>query len=440
MKHTKLQKEVLEMSKKLPALTEAQAAYPYEKLFPKVGYYLKKGEVWCQCCGHIDHVLKPVLAISIEVESHTCPKCGADLKLHHWDRDKSKYSNEGIRYSIVQPFKGWMVIRTFDVQRNNTKGEPTSFFMPEVYQNWIDENGKEIVLGKRYTRSPYYFNWDYCSGMDVKRHNHTSTGYFELEDVFDVSRNNFYPRVSVTPLLRRNGWTNKILSLRVSVVDAICQLLKNPAAETMVKTGQMSVFEYMLRRGDYTIPYQHALNICNRNRYIVRDATLWFDYLDALVYFNADTHNAHYVCPPDLKKAHDLWMRKMNKAIAKRNMESKRKGMVADELEYKRTKGKFFDIRFSDGIISVSVLQSVEDFIKEGETMHHCVFSNEYYKKPDSLILSARIEEKPIETVEVNLRTLQIIQSRGVCNKNTEYHDRIIDLVEKNIDLIRQRK
>lgn len=440
MKHTKLQQEVLEMSKKLPALTEAQAAYPSEKLFPKVGYYLKKGEVWCQCCGHIDQVLKPVLAISIEVESHTCPKCGATLKLHHWDRDKSKYSNEGVHYSIVQPFKGWMVVRTFDVQRNNTKGEPTDFFISEIYQNWIDENGKEIVLGKRYTRSAYYFNWDYCSGMDVKRHNHTATGYFELEDVFDVSRNYFYPRVSVTPLLKRNRWTNGILSLRVSVVDAICQLLKNPFAETMVKTGQMSVFEYMLRRGDYTIPYQHALNICNRNRYIVRDATLWFDYLDALAYFNADTHNAHYVCPPDLKKAHDLWMRKMNKAIARRNMEEKRKGMIADELEYKRSKGKFLDIRFNDGIIFVSVLQSVADFIKEGETMHHCVYSNGYYRKPDSLILSVRIEEKPIETVEVNLRTMQIIQSRGVCNKNTEYHDRIIGLVEKNIDLIRQRK
>lgn len=428
------------MSRKLPALTEAQTAYPFERLFPKVGYYLKKGEVWCQCCGHVDKVLKSMLAISIEVASHICPKCGANLKLRHWNRGKGKYSNEGIRYSVVRSFKGWMVVRTFDVQRNNTKGEPTDFFMSEVYQNWIDENGKEIILGKRYTRSPYYFNWDYSGGMDVKRHNHTATGYFELEDVFDVSRNDFYPRASVTPLLRRNGWTSKILSLRVSVVDAICQLLKNPVAETMVKTGQMSVFEYMLQKGNYIIPYPHALNICNRNHYIVKDAALWFDYLDALAYLNADTHNAHYVCPSNLNKAHDLWVRKKAKVEAKRKLEERRKEIAAADAEYKKVKGRFLDIRFSDGIISVSVLQSVEEFFEEGETMHHCVYSNGYYKKENSLILSARIEEKPVETVEVNLGTLRIIQSRGVCNKNTEYHDRIINLVERNIDLIRQRK
>jgi hypothetical protein len=60
--------------------------------------------------------------------------------------------------------------------------------------------------------------------------------------------------------------------------------------------------------------------------------------------------------------------------------------------------------------------------------------------KPDSLILSARIEDKPIETIELSLSKWQVLQSRGTCNKNTEYHERIIELVEKNISLIRKRK
>lgn len=145
---TLLQKEVVEMSKKLPPLTKAQKEYPHKKLFQKVGYYWKKGEVWCQCCGNVDEVLKPILAVSIGVGSHVCPECGADLKLEHWNQSNRQYSNEILYYSIVQSLKGWMVVRTFDVQRNNTRGEATDLFMSEVYQNWVAENGTEIILGR----------------------------------------------------------------------------------------------------------------------------------------------------------------------------------------------------------------------------------------------------------------------------------------------------
>ena len=33
----------------------------------------------------------------------------------------------------------------------------------------------------------------------------------------------------------------------------------------------------------------------------------------------------------------------------------------------------------------------------------------------------------------------QVVQSRGVCNKLTEYHERIVELVERNAELIRSR-
>ena len=65
--------------------------------------------------------------------------------------------------------------------------------------------------------------------------------------------------------------------------------------------------------------------------------------------------------------------------------------------------------------------------------------SNGYYLKEDSLILSATIGGKRIETIEVSLRTLEVVQSRGVCNKNTEYHEQIVNLVNANSRLIRQR-
>lgn len=69
--------------------------------------------------------------------------------------------------------------------------------------------------------------------------------------------------------------------------------------------------------------------------------------------------------------------------------------------------------------------------------MHHCVGS--YYSKEDSLILSATIDGKRIETIEVSISKLKVIQSRGVCNKNTKYHSQILSLVENNMPLIAGR-
>ena len=65
--------------------------------------------------------------------------------------------------------------------------------------------------------------------------------------------------------------------------------------------------------------------------------------------------------------------------------------------------------------------------------MHHCVFTNEYYLKADSLILSATIDGKRIETIEVSLKRMEVVQGRGVCNKNTPYHGQILKLMKEHV-------
>lgn len=436
---TKLEKRLVELAGKLPPLTEAQRKYA-TTLFPVTGYYLKKGEVWCQCCGYIDRVSKPELSVSLELECHVCPNCGKSLQLEH-RHDRRNTWSEYKHYSVVQPFQGMIVVRTFDVQRCNTYGSDTQISVHEVFQNWITVEGKEVITGKKYTRSPFHFSWDYDSGIDIKQHNNRADGYYAMEDVFDVAGNLLYPRATVIPLLRRNGWTSKILKLpRISVVNAMRQLLTNPTAETLVKSGQMSVFAHMLRKGDYQIPFRHALNICNRNHYIVEDASLWFDYLEALSYLGLDTHNAKYVCPPNLVEAHDRIMERKRKVEEKRDAEEKRKEAEKWETIYRKEKGKFFGLCFGDDDITVAVIGSVAEMAEEGVMMHHCVYSNGYYKKPNSLILSAKDNVgKRIETVEVSLKTFDVVQSRAVCNGVSSYHNRIMELVRNNMNLIRQR-
>ena len=79
------------------------------------------------------------------------------------------------------------------------------------------------------------------------------------------------------------------------------------------------------------------------------------------------------------------------------------------------------------------MLDSIEAYKAEGEAMHHCVFKCEYYDKENSVILSAHDKNgNRIETIEFSLTEYKVVQSRGVCNKNTEYHDRIVNLVNAN--------
>ncbi len=62
-------------------------------------------------------------------------------------------------------------------------------------------------------------------------------------------------------------------------------------------------------------------------------------------------------------------------------------------------KKTFFGLTFSDKNITIAVLENVQDFMKERDTVSHCLFTNEYYTKKDSLILSARIEGYPFRNL-----------------------------------------
>ncbi len=72
--------------------------------------------------------------------------------------------------------------------------------------------------------------------------------------------------------------------------------------------------------------------------------------------------------------------------------------------------------------------------------LHHCLFANNYHLKPNTLVLSARIDDTPIETIEISLEKFKVLQSRGKYNSETEYHKRILKLVNKNMNVFRNIK
>ena len=163
--------------------------------------------------------------------------------------------------------------------------------------------------------------------------------------------------------------------------------------------------------------------------------------------------NPKNICPDDFIEAHDNAHRRIEAKHRKEYAEAERRREIERrereqrrllqeqqrEEDFKALKSKFFGLIITDNEISVKVLESIEEYYEEGNVQNICVFGSEYYKKADSLILSARIDGKIIETVEVDLQTLKVVQCHGRNNEDTEYHKRIIDLVNSNAKLIRER-
>ncbi len=175
------------------------------------------------------------------------------------------------------------------------------------------------------------------------------------------------------------------------------------------------------------------------------------DYLDLLRHFGKDTRNAHYVCPADLHAEHDRYCEKHRRIReaewtrqaeererrAREREERQRQEELKTQARFDRLKAWFGGFEFTDGTISVRVLQSIDELQTEGRAMHHCVGG--YYDRADSLILSATIGGERLATIEFSISRLMVLQCRGVCNSEVENQNQIIDLVNKNATLIKRR-
>lgn len=413
---TKFQKKAIKASKKLLPLTPAQERWAYTKVMESVGQRTKKGVVTCLDCGEVFH--------NITARKHcTCPACRTKLRIE--DTRKQKFQQREYA-TYITACDGLQVIRVFMVNYYAKVGKPLNRFCHEVMQRWIAPDGKYCTFARgRLWGSMYYDQWIYSTDLEL----HSESWVYN-----QIYTDDIYPRMKLIPELKRTGYKGGLYGQNPTNLFRI--LLTDNRAESLLKIGQESLFRlYLDDKSRQYDDYWPSIRIAVRNGYKIEDAMTWCDYIDALRTLDKDIRNPKYVCPADLSREHDRCIAKLARLEADRNLMSHLK----NECAYYKAKARFFGLAFSDGQIAVRVLESVKEIIMEGKAMHHCVATNEYYKKANSLILSATINGKRLETVEVSLSKLQVIQSRGVCNQDTEYHDRIVELVNSNMRLIEKR-
>ncbi len=418
------ERQVVRLSAKLKPLSQAQKQWAISHIFTPTAYASKK-HAWCSECGNaFSHVSSGVVR-DIVGETTNCPHCGKTLK---FTSSRRHIDNVAWYMTVLTTVGGFQVCRHFFVTRCAAKGKAVSYEFREAVQNWIDSTGNEVVLARKVRWfSRFIDDWDFSSPLSLKRH---GSKYKYTSGRYKIWSDYVCPYGKVLPKLRRNGFKWGFSAFSLSELYKL--LLKDGECERLLKNGQIELLKYKHRHDDVPLPYQHAVRIAIRHHYIVPDAPMWMDYLRNLERLGYDTHNPHYICPPNLKEAHD-------RVLAKWRKQRVRIEAAQYEKAYQDAKAKFFGICFGDENITVAVISSVREMAEEGAEMHHCVYANQYFLKPDSLILSARDKQgHRIETIEVSLKTFEVVQSRGVCNRNTEYHDRIIRLVKENINLIKQ--
>lgn len=417
---TKLQKKVYTLSQALPKISTEQKDWAYKNCLEHVAYRTKTN-ISCLDCGY-------VWAGPQIVKTVDCPSC--KVKLNVKDSRKKKFDQVQRTMAIVDVIEDFQVIRFFEISSYHRSGEAPRQYAWEVVQQYFMPGGKLTVVARNLS----YGNSSFSGDLEVKG----SLSNYWSSNKYDLFADKIYPQTSCLPIYSRNGFTNKISNL--PLYSFFNSLEVDSKMETLLKSGQYQLLsERMGNKSNMVARFWDSIKICIRQKYTVKDAGTWLDYLELLSFFGKDLRSPKYVCPAALKRQHDRLVVKKRKVEVERSVEKRRREIHEAQIEYEKSKGIFFGLLITDGDLTIKVLESVKEFMEEGDIHKHCVFTNNYYSKPDSLVFSARVDGEPVETIELSLSTMKVVQSRGLRNAASEHNRRIVDLMNKNKHVIEKR-
>ena len=355
------EQQIEEAGRTLRPISARQIRWAFDRCFVRYGRRTTKGVITCTECGHA--------WTDKAARTHCiCPACHTRLTI---DDNHLRRIYDTADYALFMTVRGGMQVLRFVYLAYYVRiGERAKYIHFEVVQRWIAPDGRCATRARLITNRPFYKTWNYTTSLELRPH----------KPLYNIHPRCVHPRPQLLPELRRSGYNGQFH--HISPPEMFCALLRDSRAETLLKTGQVTLLKHFAENTRTLDDYWPSVRIVLRNEYAIADTEMWCDYIDLL---------------------------------------------------------RFFGIDLTDGKIHVRVLESIEQFRQEGEAMHHCVFTNEYYRRDDSLILSATMDGKRLETVEVSLSRLKVAQSRGVCNEDSPYHKQIIKLVQHNIHLIENR-
>lgn len=356
---TRLQHKVVTANGRLLPQTKKQELWAFRQCISHYAYRTKNGGTTCMDCGYQWNESNEKVC--------RCPHCGARLEILD---TKCRTFKDKAYYSTLATQDGLQVQRVFLMNANFRKGKKAEYYSMEIARYWVDDNGKTEITALKRTLGHYADTFVLDGCLELRRDNYV---YRRIADC------KVYPYYSATPKLRRNGLQGSLADIEPTrLIEA---LLTDSRAETMFKAGRKTDLNYFLQHSMYFDLYWNTYKIVLRNGYHIADISLWIDYIRLLERCGKDIHNAHYVCPLDLKSEHDRYQERARIIQEREEREEQRKKAKENEERFRELKSKFFGLSFTDGQIVVSVLESVDEYYQEGNALHHCVGQCEYYLK-----------------------------------------------------------
>lgn len=384
--------------------------------------FATKNKCNCMECG------KSIPMDLISRKRVVCPSCNTKLTV----KSTLKRTLEQTEYlAICEIVREYQVFRYFKIESVHKIGEPVKVHSFEVLQHWIHENGKREVIGRQ-NHSSYWGGYSDSWG-----------GLLEIRDKkdtrkYDVYHSAIHPSSEIKDKYKMYGINCSFEGM--TLLRAIENIPNCPKQETLAKINQFELLSYSQSHYYRITRFWDSIKICIRNKKRITDPVTFFDYLELLCFFRKDVRSPKYLFPKNLKKEHDRLVAKKREIERKQEIEEKKRKAMKHEELYKELKGHFFGLEFKENDFVVKVMDSVQQFVDEGDLLKHCVYVNEYFKRKDSLILSARKQDEVLETIELDLKEMKVIQSRGKYNQPSPYNNEFIRIVEKNLSQIEKLK
>ncbi|URC11666.1 PcfJ domain-containing protein [Flavobacterium sp. B183] len=422
---TNLEKQLTALSASLPKIKPEVYVWAEKNIFLK-WCVLSRSKFYCLECTHIWKPTDPNTCSKFTA----CTTCKAKLKIQPYNK---KYFKELEYSTVLQTYGGFQVVRIICSQKHMKKNCAPTYSHSEVMQHWISPEGEVRTLSMSVNVFAHACDaWKFYSPLEIRPKDFCHNAKYRINPY------KVYPNAKVLPILKRNGFKTSVHSIAPQVL--FTALLKDSIAETLLKAKQFSLLQYYLGASRQNIKRNwQAVKTVIKNGYVIIDITIWEDYIELLQYFKKDLNSALYVCPTSLNEAHDRLVRRKRELLRKKKLQDLRLEIEKAQKRYASDKKRFFGLLFKEKELSISVIENVKDFMQEGDDLNHCVFTNEYYERKDSLILSAKICEKSVETIEVSLNRMQVLQCRGMKNEPSGHHSQILRLLNQNLYQIRER-
>ena len=425
-----------------PSISDAQFRWGCEHCFEHNALMRRCSdcEFICMECGEKfanTETAVSELAAVVNETIVTCPHCGRKLKVIVSPNRKNAISHVS-SMQILAVWDGMQVVRTIHLFQRTKPGERAMYHYSEVIRRFVipvdgkhsnkkNANHKEVVMARSRT---------VCHGYSDVFRTDTPITLKEDGEYYDFGPMCVYPRMSVLPILTRNGFSSKLCgewrNEYIRPMIAIRRLLESPHYETIAKTKRYDLWYHLGEVFDMeeVAMMWPQIRLVLRHEYRIKDFGMWQDTLDMVRELELDTHSPKYILPDNLKALHDELAHRLD-VIRKREEEEKRRARIRAQKEWESTYQKVFggllEYHLEVRDLDIQPLHNYDEFCDEGDAMHHCVET--YWKRKGSYILSVKSYGKRLATVELSMRDFHIIQCRGKCNNRPARYDEICGLL-----------